>query len=426
MSGRALWDSGYTLHVEVAFSAATGDSGVWDVSLWDTGTWGPDRVWSDVTLDTFLWSSNLGRNREDGHCTAATGGVTLDSTSGAYTPENLSGVYVTGGVTGVRPGRPIRGYAVRDSDQVEFPLFYGSIDDWDENLDSRAPTITFAWVDGIADLAGTDGYEQPDAGAGELVGRRMHRILDNAEWDSSRNIDIGTTALQGTTLAQAAWTEVLLSADSAGGDAWVEPDNTFRFADREAPLRNTRSNSVQWTFTDADTPGALRYESLALRNGMDMLVTQVALARAGGTVIVDTDLAARALYGRTVRRWGRNDLICQSDIDVETLVKLALLRRADPSRRPREIVLRPQIYPELWPVVLGAKRWDRVQVVKRHATAGTTITHDCFVDGIGHAADSTDWVTVIRLASTVGYPTVGTFGVWDSSVWDGAVWAPEI
>jgi hypothetical protein len=155
---------------------------------------------------------------------------------------------------------------------------------------------------------------------------------------------------------------------------------------------------------------------------MDLLINAVALARAGGSVQSAADLTSRALYG--LKRWGRNDLLCDSDGQVSALAFLLLQRRADPTRRPRSITLRPRIYSELWDPVLNARRWDRVRVTVT-TSAGTTITHDCFVDGIEHANDAHDWVTVIRLASAAGYPSAAEFGVWDTSEWDEAYWGPE-
>lgn len=425
-TGRALWDTGYTLFIEAAFSAATGTSGVWDSGLWDTATWGPDIVWSDITPTVFGWDSKLGRANEAQHASAGAGNVVCDNSSGDFTPENLSGPYVSGGVTGVRPGRPIRGYVVRNSDSATFPVFYGHVEDFPEDVNRiDDPVITFTWVDDLAALAAVDGYEQTPAGSGELVGRRMHRLLDDAEWDGDRVIDLGDTTMQPTTLAQNRLTEVYLTADSDGGDVWVEPSATgrqFVFQDREAPLRNTRSNTVQWTFTDTGAVGTLPYETVDFRSAMDLLINRYALARAGGSVQTDTDLTSRSLYG--LSQWGRSDLICETDTQVVTLGELLLQRRADPSRRPRSVVLRPRIYADLWPVVLGARRWDRVSVTVT-TSAGTTITHACFVDGIEHQVGAEDWVTTIRLASAAGWASASEFGVWDTSEWDGAYWAPD-
>lgn len=419
--GRPLWDTGYTFHLEAAFSATTGTSGVWDEALWDSATWGPDLVWSDLSTDAFSWSTILGRSREDGHFTAAKTNVTIDNKAGDYTPENLSGPYVAAGVTGIRAGRPMRGYLTRDSDGATKALFYGTIEDWDETVESKTPRITFVLVDGIADLAAADGYEQTAVGSGELVGPRVHRVLDNAEWEGDRNIDLGSTTMQPTTLAQNAWAELLLTADSDGGEMWVEPDNTAVFQDREAPLRNTRSNTVQWTFTDDPTPGALHYEDLRLATGLDMFASQIALSRAGGTVRTFTDLAARALYRRKSRH-ARNDLICDSDLHLDVLGQTLLARLSDPSRRPRQITLRPKIHTALWPVIFDLRIRDRVEVTRKHERANVTITHDCLVDGIEHRVSSNDWVTVVRLASTVGLPRAEDWAVWDTSTWDNAYW----
>jgi hypothetical protein len=43
------FDGSVTITVEAALSAATGTYGAWDASLWDTATWGPDVVWTDIS-----------------------------------------------------------------------------------------------------------------------------------------------------------------------------------------------------------------------------------------------------------------------------------------------------------------------------------------------------------------------------------------
>lgn len=420
---RALWDSGYTITIEAAFDASTGSYGVWDEGLWDTATWGPAVVWNDVSTDAQVWSSRLGRDRENSHYAAATGAIVLDNASGDYTPENAAGPYVSAGVTGVRPGRPVRGY-ITDPDGGTHAVFRGTIEDFDEDLSSFDARMVFTWVDGIADLSAVDGYEQTPAGSGELVGYRMHRLLDNAEFTDDRNIDLGTTTMQPTTLAQNTWTEVLLTADSDGGEAWIDPDGSFVFQDHEAPLRNTRSNTSQYTFTDEDTPGAYHFESVTLANGLDIIINEAALARAGGTVRTATDLTSRALY--KLRRWGRNDLICEDDGLVLQLAEQLVTRRADPTRRPRELVLNPTVYPALWPVICDLRLRDRVTVTVHHKPTDVEISYDCFIDGIAHSCDGDLWLTTLQLASTAGLVTAAEFGVWDTSLWDSCYWGVSV
>ena len=420
---RALWDSGYTYTVEAAFDASTGTYGVWDTSLWDSATWGPAVVWNDITADVVAWASNIGRDRENDHYASGNGSVTVDNVSADYTPENTSSPFATGGVAGVRPGRPIRGYITAPSG-TSYPLFRGTIDDFDEDVNSLLPQMVFPWVDGISDLSAVDGYEQSPAGAGETVGYRMHRLLDAAEWTDERNIDLGTTTMQATTLAQNAWTEIQLTADSDGGEVWVDPDGTLVFQDHEAPLRNTRSNTSQYTFTDADTPGAYHFETVTLANGMDIIVNEAALARAGGTVRTATDLTSRALY--RLRRWGRNDLICDDDGLVAQLAEQLVARRADPTRRPRQIVLNPTVYSNLWPVICDLRMRDRIKVTVHHKPADIEISYDCFVDGIKHNVNDTEWITTVQLASTAGIVPAADFGVWDTSTWDNCYWGVEV
>lgn len=426
---RALWGSGYRIVVEAAFTDATGSGyATWDVSTFDSAEIGPDYVFTDITTDVRAWTSQLGRNREVDHYVAATGSVVVDNEAGTYTPENPLG-YVppvgstsAGDVAAVRTGRPMRGY-LTDSTGARYPLFYGFIEDFDETINEPLPITTFHWVDGIAQLSAVEGVTvAPSRGAGELVGYRIQRLLDEAEWRADRAVDVGSTTMQATDLSQNVWTELQLTADSDGGDAWIDPDGTFVFADRVAKLRNSRSNTVQYLFTDAPSAGSgYRYETVSLASGMDMLANQVVLSRTGGLAVTVTDEPSRLVYG--LHRYSRSDLICTSDSTVSDLASVILTLRSDPTRRPRSLTLNPRVYTNLWPVIANLRLQDRVQVVVTHKPADIVLTYDCFVDGISHDVSDDSWLTTVSLASTAGFGTAESWGSWDSAVFDTNTWA---
>lgn len=402
--------------VEAAFSAASGDGGVWDVSRWDEADWGPDVIWSDITEWLIRFDARAGRADPSGHYDAAESTVVADNDDGRFSPENASSPYYTAGVSGVRPWRPLRITATYDG-QV-WPMFRGFVEGLGETAGLIAETA-FTCVDGIALLARFDGYEQPDQGSGEFAGPRIHRVLDNAAWDGPRNLDVSGTQCQPTTLAQPAWTEVLLTADSDGGEVWQDPDGTFIFEDAGALFENDRSNTSQATFTD-DPTGTLHYEQIDVPYDGEHLVNIAALARAGGTVQIAADQNSRALFHD--HRWSREDLVCTTDAQVAALAARLVTRFAAPEKRVGSITLRPDIIPILWPQVLGRRIRDRVTVEYEHPS-GTAISRECFIDGIEHTVGQNKWSTVFRLSSAEWIPNAAQLGRWDTAVWDTSAWS---
>src|SRR5437868_658471 len=102
------WFDGVTLTLEVALSASTGASGVWDTGVWDTATWGPDVVWTDVTAYLRGIQTSRSFDRNLAAWQAGTASFVLANIDGRFSPSNMASPYVTGGITGVRPWRPVR------------------------------------------------------------------------------------------------------------------------------------------------------------------------------------------------------------------------------------------------------------------------------------------------------------------------------
>jgi hypothetical protein len=210
---------GVTLTVEAGLSAATGTYALFDVSLFDVGTFGPDRIWSDVSQYLRAITSTRKFGREVAAWDVGTASFVLDNTKRYFSPSNLSASspYVTGGISQIRPLRPMRWSATYQG--VTYYGYTGYSTAWEETF---LPGMVDAYVtvpceDEMAMVNNFDGLEQSPVGAGELSGARIHRILDNARNTAPRSIETGRVTVQATTLAQNAATEIKLVADSEGG-----------------------------------------------------------------------------------------------------------------------------------------------------------------------------------------------------------------
>lgn len=417
------WLDGVTFTSEWALSSATSTYGAWDTAVWNTSTWGPDVVWTDVSdylrgdSGTFSISMHRGFTRgglqgwDVGRASAR-----LANRDRRFSPSNLSGPYVVAGVTGVRPWRPFRLSAVYKG--ITYRLYTGYVTD-----------IVETWVPGMADayvtvpcqdewarLGAVDGFAQTPVGAGELSGVRIQRILDAAGYTGTRMVDAGNVTMQATDMSASATTALNLTADSEGGAVWVDNDGSLVFERQDALVNNTRSSVVQATFGDGAGAEIPCWDIATAYNG-DLVKNIVAYTQVGGTAQVYADSTSRALYGD--RRETRTDLICQSDSQALNLAAWQVVQYAQPELRITQITLKPRTDPaKLFPQVLGRRVRDLVRVVVR-PLGGGTITQDCHIAGIQHQISSSDWVTTFQLWSAAPYLSIGRF---DTAVFDTATW----
>lgn len=412
---------GVTLTVEVALSAATSTYAVWNSGIWDTSTWGPDVVFTDVSAYVRRLNSGRAFSRGVQSWQAGSASVVLDNRDGRFSPANLAGPYVTAGVTQVRPLRPIRITAAYNG--VSYPLYRGYVLDWLESWTVDATgkgdaTITLPCADEFARLAAVDGMAVTPVGAGELSGARIHRILDAAGHAGSRNIDLGEVTMQATDLSATTLAELEDVVTAEGGALWVEADGTITFDGQHALIENSRSVTSQATFGDSGND--LHYSDAELAYASDLIINWAAYTATGGTVQSAYDATSRALYGD--RRDTRTDLICETDAQALTLAQWTVQQYKDPELRIVKIELRPRRSPAgLWPQALGRAIRDQI-TVNRHPPGGHTITQACHIAGISHDVTPDSWVTTWDLWSATPYVAYAN-SRWDTGLWDTAVFA---
>ena len=425
------------LTVEVGFSSATGSYGTWNTSLWTTtGTWGPDIVWTDVTDYVRRISTRWGRNRSTNQADAGTCSIEFNNDDARFSPWNLSGPYVSGGITGIRPWRPVR---ISTSVQVNVPgidpiytvirgyVFYGYTTAWSESyaMSGSQSTARVDCVDEFGRLARFNSYAQTPQGAGERSGERIRRILDNAGFRGTFDGALGDVTCQATTLAQNALTELKLVADSEGGYIECVPgaEPYIRFRSRSTLY----PTSALYTFSDSSntTSSHLKYESIQQEFSGDLVYTIVGMSRVGGTVQETADQTSRALYGDL--KHVRTDLICETDAQTQGLAALWLSRYKEPRQRVTQVTVNPRKGPNSY-VPNGGNIWDAVLTpgnrrypvrVKPRASA-SEIEYDCTQIGAAHEITPDSWITQLFFAPTneISAPVHN----WSSGLWDTANW----
>ena len=391
--------------------------GTWDTAVWNTSTWGPDVLWTDISAYVRSISTDRRFSRDVQVWESGAATVVLDNRDARFSPSNLAGPYVIDGITGVRPWRPIRIRAAWAN--VTYDVYRGYAIDWQESYVQASPgggdaIMTVQCQDEFGSLARFGGLAVTPIGAGEMSGQRVHRVLNSAGHTGARAIDVGITTMQATDLSTDTASLLKVVADSEGGGLFVDRAGTVVFERQTALVENGRSRTVQATY--GDKLNELPYSGVVPSYDGSLIVNIAAWSRDGGTVQVVTDEPSRALYQD--KRQTRSDLMCQTDQQVANVATFYILRYRQPEDRIASVQIKPRGDPaRLFPQVLGREVRDLVRAVRR-PPGGITITRDCHVAGIAHSITADDWVTAFTLWSATVYRDIGRFdsGTWDTSI----------
>lgn len=407
---------GVTLTAEMAFSSATGTYGTWDSATFNSSTFGTDLVWSDISGYIITADTNRGFARLQSSWEAGSGSMILLNSDGRFSPLNTAGPYASGGVTGIRPWRPVRIRATWAG--VTYSLFTGYAISWldDYGAAGDVPKVRVSLVDEWARFAAWSSAGGAAVGAGEFSGNRIGRILAAISTSAPTSLATGTTTLQSTTLGGQGASLLMLTADSEDGWLWVDADGTVVFEDRFSPIEQARMNTSQATFGDG--AGEVPYATVAMAYDGDDLVNIASVARVGGAVQSANDANSRALNGD--RPLTRTDLICESDAQSLGIAQLTVAARKDPKLRITSASFMPMgAGATMWPQVLGRRIRDRVTVIRRPSWG--TITQPSFIDGVSHSIGPERWDTTFRFADAQPWASLTT-SRWNVATWDSASW----
>jgi len=338
---------------------------------------------------------------------AGTANFTLDNLDGRFDPLNLSGPYVSGGVSELRPGLPVRVCANVDG-AVE-TVWVGVLDSVELDYNSATwSTVQFRCVDGVERLQAADLPELTTAaGAGDTVAGRLNRILDRIGWPgAARDLDAATgNTLQAATLAAAAWTDVQLAADSDAGYLWIDRQGRVTYR-----TRGYVTASPSLTFSSDPTVSGLDFSAVTITRDVGQVYNSVSVARAGGTQTTVQDVTSQALIGQ-VRGYSRNDLVCETDSQLADVASWILANYASLQTRVEEIRLEPPADTALlssgwWLALVRLELGDVVRVA--HKTPdGRTITVDAVVRAVAWEAGVRRFGLTLSLQTL--NPQVGLF-----------------
>jgi hypothetical protein len=380
--------------VEIAFNVGSGDPaemvfGDAVTGKFGTGEFGSE--YADVTEYVRSGSTSRGMNRFDGVYARAEAGraeVVLDNRDARFDPTNLSGPYVYHGESQVTPRRRWRISADGTA------IWTGFAESWDLSYPETEhdAICVLNGVDGIAIISGFDGPEQGSQGNGEDTGARINRILDSAGWaPGDRVIETGLTIVQPTTLAQPAWTEILLNADTEIGELYIDGAGRVVFRNRAALLSESRSVDSQATFGDAGVE--LGFADIELSFDDTQIANLIRIARAGGTEQVAQDPESQ--FEHQIKTFERSDLIHLTDGESLDYAEYVLTLLKDGELRFDSLTIDPLADPvDLYPQVLEREFGDRITIKLRPpGREADPITRDVYIRGIEHGFTPDSWVT---------------------------------
>lgn len=406
----------------------------------DTGTLSPVTAWTDIggylpDGTAIVQSVTITRSstRQQGPLityAAGTCTVTLANSDARFSPENLSGPYVSGGVTQVRPMVPLRVRVTWAG--TTYPLFMGYVRSWTPPTAQNGPDYDYTIAeaqDGMCVLEGVTIPGTAPAGAGELTGARVARILAAAGWydlaQGYSDIDAGRSTVQAYAGGSTALSLLQVTADSEIGELYINGSGQVVFRDRNAPSADTRSNTAQAVF--GDQPGTshaagteLAYTEITRPDDDTTMANDIqATTDGGGNMQQAQDAASIARY-LFPRSYARSDLILQSDADALSWAQYVLALSRDEEARFDSLAIQADADPDsLFPQALGREIGDRIQVWRR-PPGMSAITKDCFISSVSHDITVDGWVTVWGLQSAFKYGSVltldnATLGQLDSN-----------
>lgn len=408
--------------VEIALVSAQSGYAIWDVDVWDSGLWGPDEVWTDVSAYVLSVDTSRALSRDMKTWSSGSITVSLNNVDGRFSPDNLAGPYAPGGISSIIPGRGIRYSIIHNS--VTYRIFTGYIDELAESFESYGPrtgsaTMTITGSDMWKRLANLPSIASGSVGSGDYFGQRITRILNAASYSGSTDLDTGVAPLQPTTFGSKPIEEIETVAASEGGIVFIGSDGALVGRDRYALVTDARSVTEQVVFGDGggvEVPWS-KFDLSPLT--ADYVINGAAYTAVGGVQQVYQDQTSISLYGP---RWDQSSqadkLVCLNDADVLLLAKWAVITGKLPEARVDGLTVDPLLLPaSMLPVAVDLSILDLVKIIIRPPSATShTITRWCYVSGIS--------TTVAAGNLQIGYQlsSASTLHQYAQSRWDVGLW----
>lgn len=296
-------------------------------------------------------------------------------------------------------------------------VFVGTTEDWDLDYAPNGDSVaTLSAYDGFAFLSQQTliGSTNPE----ELSGARVNRILDEAgvAWPAAaRTIDTGDETLQADTVEVGANALQYLQniETTEPGELFIGKDGNLVFKARNSVAPSSSSVIL------SDDASGVRYSSVRVIYGSELLFTQTELQRLGSSnVIQSNDLAAQTDYG--IRTLSITDLLNVSDARVGELGSWLLGQYSSPEYRFEAVeVLLSQLSTGEQNSLFGLELGSVCKIVFTPNGVAPAITKYARVISIAHAATLTEHRMIIGLGTLTTNTFVlddAAFGILDTGI----------
>lgn len=422
------------LTAEVGLITVGGLAAIWDVSTWDSSSWGFSETWLDVSDYVLTVETARKFSRDLRIWSTGTATVELNNVDGRFSPDNLSGPYVAAGVTSIQPGCNIRISLTYEG--IVYWLFTGKVDEWAEDWQTiygprtgGAKTVVSASDMWSRIAQASIASVTPAVGADELFGARIHRILDAAGVTVPRSFDAGTVAMQGTLLDGSPDQLISLACDSENGAVYLEGDGTIYAKRKYSLVEDARSIIPQATFGDGGlAAGEIPWETISVAGlNLDGVVNSAIYTMVGGTQQIYRDYGSVARFGILGDKTPNiESLICSSDAEALSLAQWSVITKKDPMAQIEGLTVPVlEMNPTTIKVIhtlLGLRVRDLVEIIRRPpSTWAHTMTRSCFINEIK-----------VSIADKKVYLGLGFYPAeklrefsssrWDVAIWDSSPW----
>jgi hypothetical protein len=380
---------------------------LWDVALWGVSPWSADDLaYEDISEYVEEVSYQRGAETWDSRFTAGTAVVTLNNTTGLFTP--VGDAPQPWGVP-FRPGRKVQISVLPDPADPERreTLFTGRIDERTDEYDEAGAALTT--VLNLIDTLGELGMNNPPAlevATGvQPTHDRVNAALDVGLIDEAdRDIQTGVHTMQTSFLAQTTLEEAQRAADAEGGAFFADSDGKLVFKSRDWLSVDPRSIEIQGYlgFETSPDPGVPEAQivsgSVQTIESLARIRNDIQFARDEGTMQWVFDTGSMAQNG--IRSYSRTDYNNNTDAEVLFLAERQLAAYSESRLRVQRVAIQANDDPNndaLNRLFYETQFGDLVALEVRTLHGWKIPSFTTHVIGIAGRITNEDWTVVFTL-----------------------------
>lgn len=379
-----------------------GDIGLWDASIWDDTTSPSFGIWAGewdawTLISDRVRGISIKRGRVSSWNDIQSASVTIEV-------ENKDGYFSAFGFNGETRFRLNTGFYVGAMWRgVEYPLFTGRVKEFNEDDKPGETGATFTGYDISADLVFEVAGEYNPGAPADLTGVRINKILDLAQMQGPRAIDLGQATLTNYKSQRNFLDEIRVSAMSDGGLFFVDNDGTATYLDRSRISGRIRDGIVPF-FSDSCEYDKLPYAAIEMvwndnEFGNIITISNVSLGQEASTSAVSQDSTSRQQFGDVA--WTTSQLTIANVEHLQALADFELLRRANAFYRVNRFEVYPAHDDRIWLAMLQMRIGDSLFVQRQPAGSPESITAEFLCDGIQIEGTPELWKFVVYCSPAI-------------------------